>query len=113
MKRFLAIVLLFAVMFSFRLINTNCQAFAVSENNFYTVYSDKTKSKILFTKGDEVNEGDKYLSHENDLYEIESVDDKSKTAIAKFIKKETLPKVNVKKKSADGEIGRASCRERV
>ncbi len=104
MKRFLAIVLLFAVMFSFRLVNTNCQAFAVSENNFYTVYSDKTKSKILFTKGDEVNEGDKYLSHENDLYEIESVDDKSKTAIAKFIKKETLPKVNVKKKSADGEV---------
>ena len=47
MKRFLAIVLLFAVMFSFRLVNTNCQAFAVSENNFYTVYSDKTKSKIF------------------------------------------------------------------
>ncbi len=103
MKKIIAFILLFAATFSFFGMDTNQTAFADTNKTFFTVYSDESKTKILFTKGDDINEGDKYLSHENDLYEISSVDEKSKTAIAKFIKKEELPKVNVKKKSTEDE----------
>ena len=49
-------------------------------------------------KGDDVNEGDNYLSKDNKLYEIYSVNNKNKTAKAKFIRDEELPKFNVSAK---------------
>lgn len=74
--------------------------FAADTNkNYYTVYEDNTKTKVLFLKGEDVSNGDKYLSGDNKLYEIESVDDTNKTAIAKFLKDEKLPTYNVKSKS--------------
>ena len=66
---------------------------------YYTVYSGEDKKEVLFLKGEDINEGDMYLSHENNLYKIKSVDDKNKTAIAEFIRKENLPKCNYKSKA--------------
>lgn len=81
---------------------------------YYTVYSDEAKTKVLFLKGDDISEGDKYLSHENDLYEIGNVDEKNKTAIAKFIKKEELPKLKYTKKvNADEPKASAATRKKV
>ena len=75
------------------------RVFAVDTNKkYYTIYSDESKKEVLFLKGDEVVVGDKYLSSDNKLYEIESVDDKTKTGYAKFLKDEKLPKFNVKPK---------------
>lgn len=72
---------------------------SVSVNKYYTVYSDESKKNVLFVKGEDVSAGDMYLSHDNKLYEIVSVNDKDKTAIAKFVRDEKLPKLNVKAKS--------------
>ena len=75
------------------------EACAVDTNkNYYTVYSDSSKEKVLFLKGDDINIGDNYLSSDNKFYEIESVDEKSKSAIAKFIRDEKLPKIKVNEK---------------
>ena len=71
---------------------------ADTTKTYYTVYEDETKSKVLFLKGDDVSAGDQYLSADNKLYEILSVDDNQKTAVAKFIKNEQLPKYEVKSK---------------
>ena len=81
---------------------------ADTSKNYYTVYEDNTKTKVLFLKGEDVSNGDKYLSGDNKLYEIESVDDTNKTAIAKFLKDEKLPTYNVKSKSESNSASAAS-----
>ncbi len=78
---------------------SNQKAYATETNKYFTVYSDDAKTQVLFLKGEDVSEGDMYLSHDNKLYEIESVDESSKTAIAKFVRDEELPKLNVKAKA--------------
>ena len=83
-----------SVLIVFPSISLKCYASNVP--NYYTVYADETKSKILFLKGNDVSEGDEYLSNDNKLYEIHEVDDKNKTAIAKYIRDEKLPEYNVK-----------------
>ncbi len=70
-------------------------------NKYYTVYSDETKKKVLFLKGDDISEGDNYLSSDNKFYEIVKVDDKQKIAIAKFIKDEEMPIYKVKAKTSN------------
>ena len=97
----------FALIFSLCVVSMSC--FSVSQGfvsaldtskSYYTVYSDEAKSKVLFLKGDDINQGDSYLSGDNKFYEIVSVDEKNKTAIAKFVRDEKLPTYNVKPKSA-------------
>ena len=76
------------------------RVFAVDTNKkYYTIYTDESKSEVLLLKGGEVVVGDKYLSSDNKLYEIESVDEKTKSGYAKFLSDEKLPKYNVKPKS--------------
>lgn len=95
--------ILFALIFSVTTFSGSCFGeivFAVDTNkNYYTVYEDSAKTRVLFLKGEDVSNGDKYLSGDNKFYEIESVDDINKTAIAKFLKDEKLPTYNVKSKS--------------
>lgn len=76
---------------------------AATNKKYYRVYKDESKKEILFTKGDEVGNGDLYLSGDNKLYEITNVDEANKTAIAKFIRDEELPKYNVKARTASAE----------
>ena len=51
--------------------------------------------KVLFFKGDDINEGDNYLSQDNKLYEIHSLDNNKKIAKAKFLKDEKLPEYDI------------------
>ena len=67
---------------------------------YFTIYDEN--DKVLLLKGDDVNEGDNYLSADNKLYEIYSVDNEAKTAKAKFIKDEDMPKYNVSAKKTTG-----------
>ena len=64
---------------------------------YFTVYDEN--NEILLLKGDDINEGDNYLSKDNKLYEIYSVNNNNKTAKAKFIKNEEMPKYNVSAKT--------------
>lgn len=100
MKKLTKILLLTIVAFSLSIcgIGTTKNAFADGTKNYYTIYSDESKNTVLFLKGDEVSNGDNYLSHDNKLYEITNVDDKNKTAIAKYLRDEKLPTLGAKKK---------------
>ena len=100
-KRFsiiLALSFAFLCVISTMLTNTKFEpAFADTQKTYYTIYKDESKKDVLFLKGDDVSAGDQYLSGDNKLYEIISVDDGEKSAIAKFIKDEELPKYNISK----------------
>ena len=48
----------------------NNLAFADSSKKYFTVYDEN--KKVLFLKGDDITEGDNYLSSDNKLYEIYS-----------------------------------------
>ena len=80
---------------------------------YYTIYSDSSKQNVLFLKGDDVSVGDKYLSGNNKLYEIESVDDSQKFAIAKFLKDEKLPKVKLKTDAQNQNVASAAIKNKV
>lgn len=80
---------------------SGCIAFAENDvKAYFTVYDEG--GKVLLLKGDDINEGDNYLSSDNKLYEIYSVDSDKKTAKAKFIRDEKMPeyKVSPKEKTA-------------
>lgn len=64
--------------------------------NYYTVHEKET-NKVLFTRG-EVEKGDQYISSDNKLYEIDSVNESTKTGTAVFVENVTLPKLNVKRR---------------
>ena len=77
------------ICFCFMPVSKNSFALEGSDKKYFTVYDEN--DKMLFLKGDDINEGDNYLSSDNKLYEIYSVDNSSKTAKAKFISDEKLP----------------------
>ena len=80
MKRFLTLLTAFIICFGviiWRVFVSKNVCYAADTNKkYYTIYADNKKEKVLFLKGDEVNVGDEYLSHDNKFYQIESVDQK-------------------------------------
>ena len=100
MKRVSVLFLLFALILCsvFMPVQNASYAQDKSSKKYFTVYDES--GNILLLKGDDINEGDKYLSSDNKLYEIYSVDNSSKTAKAKFVLEEKLPEYKVKSKKA-------------
>lgn len=66
-------------------------------NEYYTIYDKNDSSKVLFMKGDNVNVDDEYISSDNRLYIIESVDESNKTGVASFKEDIKMPVYNVKR----------------
>ena len=66
-------------------------------NEYYTIYDKNDSSKVLFMKGDNVNVDDEYISSDNILYIIESVDESNKTGVASFKEDIKMPVYNVKR----------------
>lgn len=100
MKRFSRIFYFIIITLSvilFPISSVNFSYAKQADNKYFTVYDEN--GKVLLLKGDDINEGDNYLSGDNKLYEISSVDEKNKTAKAKFLKDEKLPEYNVKPSS--------------
>lgn len=92
--------------FSNNSIKSNVQASKVSDvENYYTIYDSADENKVLFMKGDNVNVDDEYISSDNRLYVIESVDEKTKRGVASFREDVKMPVYNVKK---NGDIESAS-----
>lgn len=107
--KYLMLFLVLCLPFCFVSVNYLETSFASLDTpKYYTVYESSKKDKVLFLRGDEVSVGDKYLSGDNKLYEIKSVDNNSKTAIAEFIKQEELPKYNVSRKSTTSVTANAA-----
>lgn len=93
----------------------DCKSFADSSKTYFTIYDGEDKKTVLFLKGDDVNVGDRYLSKDNKLYEIELVDHEDKNAVAKFLKNEKLPKYNLKsnKKTSTESSAKAATTKKV
>ncbi len=105
MKRVNIFIFLFGFVLCslFASVQNTSYASADSSKKYFTVYDES--GKVLFLKGDDINVGDNYLSGDNKLYEIYSVDNSSKTAKAKFILDEKMPEYKVKaKKSSSNEV---------
>lgn len=96
-NKLLSFVIITFMLVLFPLSSVNFSYAKQTDNKYFTVYDEN--GKVLFLKGDDINEGDNYLSGDNKLYEISSVDEKNKTAKAKFLKDEKLPEYNVKPSS--------------
>ena len=94
--KFLALIFCFLTLFS-PVANSKTIALADTNKTYYTVY-DESKKNIILLKGGEINDGDKYLSGDNKLYVISNIDEKNKTAIAKFLNDEKLPEYKVSPK---------------
>lgn len=110
MKRlkFIFSFILISVFISFSGINSLLFASAASlQKTYFTVYDEN--GKVLLLKGDDINEGDNYLSSDNKLYEIYSVDNDKKTAKAKFIRDEKMPEYKVSPK--DGSVSASALNE--
>ena len=91
MKKLLSFIISLCFILSIFTFSDNIElgkAKADTNKKYFTVYSDESKEKVLFLKGDDVSVGDKYLSSDNKLYEIASVDDAKKEGIAKYLKDE-------------------------
>ena len=84
---------------------------ADTSKNYFTVYDEN--NKVLFLKGEDVNEGDSYLSGDNKLYEVYSVDNSAKTAKAKFISNEKLPEYKVKPAKTVNTVAKAQTQKKV
>ena len=69
--------------------------------NYFTIYDYSEPDKVVLVKGEGVQVDDEYLSSDNKLYRIVSVDNKTKTGKAEFICDEKLPKYNVSRKKSD------------
>ena len=118
MKKFNIILFLFSFMFIFALFCPACrcdsfeiksQVNAESElKNYFTIYDYSEPDKIVFVKGEGVQVGDEYLSQDNKLYQIVSVDNKTKTGKAEFICDEKMPKYNVSRKIDNTKVSAAS-----
>lgn len=106
--KFLITALLICSLVFLSIPKTNISYAADTAQTYYTIYKDSNKKEVLFLKGDEVLEGDYYLSHDNKLYKIASVDDKEKVAVAEFVKDEELPIYNVKRKTIEDSTKNAS-----
>ena len=75
-------------------------ALANDENrDCFIVYDANDLSKVVFMKGDGVNVDDEYISAENKLYIIESVNEEEKTAVARFTEDVKMPVYNISKKN--------------
>ena len=68
-------------------------SFADTAKKYFTVYDEN--EQVLFLKGDDISTGDRYLSHDNKMYEITSVDENKKSARAKYLFDEKLPEYKV------------------
>lgn len=108
LKIFLCFVLSFIILEPLTSFVFNKNAFASQTKdvgNYYTIYDSADENKVLFMKGDNVNVDDEYISSDNRLYVIESVDEKTKRGVASFREDVKMPVYNVKK---NGDIESAS-----
>lgn len=72
---------------------------AIEEDlNYYTIYNSEN-DEILFLKGDSVFVNDEYISADNKLYVVESVDDKQLVGYARFVEDVEMPVFNIQKKN--------------
>jgi len=80
--------------------------------DYYTIYDYDDKKTVILVKGEGVQDGDKYISSDNKMYEIVDVDESKKIGYAKFQEKVELPKYNVRPKNSES-VAKAESQKKV
>lgn len=94
---FVTIVLLSVAMLPLN--SNNAYANTLDEDyDCFRVYDADDATKMLFMKGEGVEVDDEYISADNKLYTIESVDEENKTAVARFSESVKMPVYNITKR---------------
>lgn len=80
--------------------NNSTKALALNDDSgYYTIYDADDSERVLFMKGDSVNKDDEYISSDNRLYIIESVDENNKTGVAKYQEDVKMPVYNITRRN--------------
>ena len=100
-KFFVATVAALAIVPNTVFVSKTVGSFASAETvpKYYTVYDAENRDNVLFVRA-EVENGDQYISGDNKLYDIVSVDSKNKTGVAQFVENVEVPKFGVRPKTA-------------
>lgn len=79
---------------------SNMQTYAktLDDCDCFVVYDAEDQSKVVFMKGDGIQVDDEYISSDNKLYTIESVNEEDKTAVARYTEDVKMPVYNISKK---------------
>ena len=100
-KSFVALFLTICLALSLFCFNIKAEYVYYAEEvpkSYYTIYDVDDNSKVVFVRGDKIEDGDGYISSDNKHYEIVSVDDNKKEGYAKFIGNEKMPVYKISKK---------------
>ena len=81
--------------------------------SYYTIYDVDDNSKVVFVRGEKIEDGDGYISSDNRYYEIVYVDDAKKEGCAKFIKNEDMPVYKISKKISGKNVAYAESKKQV
>ena len=84
-----------------------------TSKSYYTIYDIDDNSKVVFIRGEKVEDGDGYISSDNRHYEIVLVDDTKKEGYAKFIKNEDMPVYKISKKISSKSVAHAEGKKQV
>ncbi len=83
----------------FNLLSANART--VDDANYYTIYNGDNMTEVLFMKGDSVAVNDEYISSDNKLYVIESVDEDNMIGVARYKEDVKMPVYNITKKNSN------------
>jgi len=110
---FVCLIAVFCLGCNIKPVVTNYKVNAENETKtYFTIYDYSEPDKVVLVKGEGVQVGDEYLSSDNKLYQIVSVDNKTKTGKAEFICDEKMPKFNVERKK-DVNVAKADSKKKV
>ena len=73
-------------------------SYLTDECECFVVYDAEDSSKVLFMKGEGIEVDDEYISADNKLYTIESVNEEDKTAVARYVESVKMPVYKITKK---------------
>lgn len=91
----------------------NAKARTVDEESYFTVYNGDNMQEVLFMKGDSVAVNDEYISSDNKLYIIESVDEDKMVGVARYKEDVKMPVYNIAKKDNNFKEVSAAVNKRI
>lgn len=91
----------------------SAKARTVDEESYFTVYNGDNMQEVLFMKGDSVAVNDEYISSDNKLYVIESVDEDKMVGVARYKEDVKMPVYNIAKKDNNFKEVSAAVNKRI
>ena len=88
----------------FNLNTKTSKAFAYDQqSDCFCVYDAEDEEKLVFMKGESVSVDDQYISADNKLYIVESVDEETRTGKARYKENVKMPVYKINKNNIQGK----------